>query len=179
MLGNEVHYFDSDNNYNNYDYEELIQKRCKNTYEIFKKKIEKNIIFGEKTPSYINFKKAIDRIHDYNPNIKLIIILRDPISRAWSHFNMNLNKDNINTENIDVNELFFEKIMEKKDENHYFLDDYIGEKELTDYYIVNKGYYIDQINYVLTKFSKEQLHISISEEILNNPNKEYNKILNF
>ena len=113
MLGNEVHYFDSDNNYNNYDYEELIQKDVK-IYEILKKKIEKDIICGEKTPSYINFKKAIDRIHDYNPNIKLIIILRDPISRAWSHFNMNLNKDNINTENIDVNELFLKKLWKKK-----------------------------------------------------------------
>ena len=34
----------------------------------------------EKTPSYMCFKKAIDRIYDYNPNIKLLIFLREPVN---------------------------------------------------------------------------------------------------
>ena len=40
MLGNEVHYFDSDDNYQNYNYEDIIKKRCPNTYETLKKKIK-------------------------------------------------------------------------------------------------------------------------------------------
>jgi sugar diacid utilization regulator len=30
----------------------------------------------------------MQRIHDYNPSIKLIILLRNPIDRAFSHWNM-------------------------------------------------------------------------------------------
>ena len=37
---------------------------------------------GEKTPSYYYLFFAIDRIHNYYPNIKLILILREPISQS-------------------------------------------------------------------------------------------------
>jgi [heparan sulfate]-glucosamine 3-sulfotransferase 5 len=41
-------------------------------------------IVGEKTPSYCYLRYAIDRIYKYDTNMKLIIILREPISRAFS-----------------------------------------------------------------------------------------------
>ena len=61
-----------------------------------KKKYEESFkttkpIVGEKTPGYCYLRYAIDRIYDYNKNMKLIIILREPISRAFSHYNMDLN----------------------------------------------------------------------------------------
>ena len=60
------------------------------------------LIIGEKTPSYNYLQYAIDRIYNYNPNIKLILILREPISRAFSQYNMNLNVNNKSLN--DVNE---------------------------------------------------------------------------
>ena len=54
-------------------------------------------MIGEATPIYIYWKKAIERLVRYNPNIKLIIVLRNPITRAYSHWNMmrNRNKENL------------------------------------------------------------------------------------
>lgn len=52
------------------------------------------LIVGEKTPSYNFLQYAIDRIYNYNPNIKLILILREPISRAFSQYNMELKYNN-------------------------------------------------------------------------------------
>ena len=45
-------------------------------------------IAGENTPIYIYWRSALPRIHDYNPAIKLIVILRNPIERAFSQWNM-------------------------------------------------------------------------------------------
>lgn len=39
---------------------------------------------GEATPAYLWWPGALERIKTYNPKIKLIALLRDPIERAWS-----------------------------------------------------------------------------------------------
>jgi hypothetical protein len=41
-------------------------------------------IFGEATPVYIYWPKALDRIKAYNPDFKIILLFRDPIGRAYS-----------------------------------------------------------------------------------------------
>ena len=77
----EPHYFDLDENYKKGD------KWYENTFFNSRKSIVRKKERGEKTPIYCFFKKAMDRIHKYNPNIKLIIFLRHPIGRAYSHYN--------------------------------------------------------------------------------------------
>ena len=178
LFSKEIHYFDSDKNYENYNYKNLIQIKCPNNYNKYIEKLKTKSFFGEKTPSYMCFKKSINRIYNYNPNIKLIIILREPISRAWSHFNMNLNKQN-KTNNENENILFKKKIKENIHLNSGLLDNFIDEISKIDYFMLQRGFYIEQIQYILSKFKRKQIHISISEEILENPSKEYNKIFNF
>ena len=39
---------------------------------------------GEATPIYIYWPEALERIRAYNPDIKLILLLRDPIERTYS-----------------------------------------------------------------------------------------------
>src|ERR1041385_4052085 len=46
------------------------------------------LVTGTSTPVYTYWNPAMQRIHDYNPSIKLIILLRNPIDRAFSHWNM-------------------------------------------------------------------------------------------
>ena len=40
----------------------------------------------EKTPSYIMTIESLQRIHEYNPKVKLIVIVRDPIIRMQSEY---------------------------------------------------------------------------------------------
>jgi hypothetical protein len=42
----------------------------------------------EATPEYLIFPECPQRIHEYNPKMKFIAILRDPIERAYSAWNM-------------------------------------------------------------------------------------------
>ena len=44
--------------------------------------VASSAIAGEVTPSYLYWKPAFERIHSYNLQIKLVILLRSPIDRA-------------------------------------------------------------------------------------------------
>lgn len=43
---------------------------------------------GEATPIYSYWPGSMERIAAYNPAMKLIMVLRDPVQRAWSHWRM-------------------------------------------------------------------------------------------
>ena len=43
---------------------------------------------GEATPIYLYWPGSLERICAYNPAMKLIVLLRDPVARAWSHWRM-------------------------------------------------------------------------------------------
>jgi hypothetical protein len=43
---------------------------------------------GEATPIYSYWPNSLERIRAYNPAMRLILLLRDPVQRAWSHWRM-------------------------------------------------------------------------------------------
>jgi len=43
---------------------------------------------GEATPIYLYWPNSLERIAAYNPAMRLIVVLRDPVERAWSHWRM-------------------------------------------------------------------------------------------
>lgn len=45
-------------------------------------------LLGESTPIYMYWRAAPQRVHAYNPAMKWILVLRDPVARAYSHWNM-------------------------------------------------------------------------------------------
>ncbi|HEX8010915.1 MAG TPA: sulfotransferase [Casimicrobiaceae bacterium] len=45
-------------------------------------------LLGEVTPAYMYWPTAAERIAAYNPAMRLILVLRNPITRAFSHWNM-------------------------------------------------------------------------------------------
>jgi hypothetical protein len=47
---------------------------------------------GEATPIYTYWAPAAERIRNYNPKMKIIMLLRDPVGRAWSQWRMETTK---------------------------------------------------------------------------------------
>jgi len=43
-------------------------------------------VAGEITPSYIYWRGALERIRAYNPDARIVVLLRNPALRAWSHW---------------------------------------------------------------------------------------------
>tara|TARA_B100000424_G_scaffold236520_1_gene201499 strand:+ start:2604 stop:3365 length:762 start_codon:yes stop_codon:yes gene_type:complete len=163
MMQGEMHFFDK-----KLSKGKLTENDIKEYEDSFQTKKE---IVGEKTPSYCYLRYALDRIYDYNKNIKLIIILREPISRAFSAYNMSINqmKKTLN----DVTEYdILKAFKEKESQNLDKLQPNLGG------YIV-RGYYDEILNYILLKFPRNNIYIGISEEINKDKLKYYNEIFEF
>ena len=43
---------------------------------------------GESTPIYVYWPQSLERARRYNPALRLILLFRDPVERAWSHWRM-------------------------------------------------------------------------------------------
>jgi hypothetical protein len=77
----EVRYFDRDDNF----------RKGKNWYHRSFINIngdKKDFLCFEATPEYLYRSSAAQRIHDEYPDLKIIIILRNPVKRAYSAWNM-------------------------------------------------------------------------------------------
>lgn len=62
----------------------------KNQYLRLFEKSGNAITAGEASPSYLYSKTAANEIFKFNPQAKIIILLREPVSRAWSQYLMDL-----------------------------------------------------------------------------------------
>lgn len=49
-------------------------------------------LLGEATPIYLYWPEVIAAVHQYNPALKLVVILRDPVERAISQYIMELGR---------------------------------------------------------------------------------------
>lgn len=150
----EVHYFDQSlSDYDHEYYESLF------SYDTSK------FLVGDKTPSYSYIRGAIDAIYEYNPDAKLIMCLRDPIYRAFSEWNMH-------TKLGLLNQSFMESLTACEN---------IKLEDITKpgYHALQRGLYFNQISYILTKFRREQLHITISEKMKCDTRYEIEKIFDF
>ena len=76
----EIHFFDNDAMFlPQVDYEQLHKHYPS---------LAPSTIAGDCTPSYLYYEPAAERIWKYNPKIKLLILLRNPVDRAFAHWNM-------------------------------------------------------------------------------------------
>lgn len=158
----------TDNDIKGYEKSFGFSNKDKKLYENkFKMDIDiNNLVIGEKTPAYSYLKYALERIYNYNKNMKLIIFLREPISRAFSQFNMRYSEENLSDDEIFK---FF-----KAQENEK-LDDF----KSNGAHHIARGYYDEILEFILSKFPRENLYIGISEVIKNDTLKYYNEIFDF
>jgi len=47
-----------------------------------------HLIAGDATPAYLFWPGALERMHAYNPDMRLIAVFRDPLERLFSHWTM-------------------------------------------------------------------------------------------
>ena len=114
------------------------------------------------TPSYLKSKRTCDAIHDYNPDAKIIIVLREGVSRAFSNWKMDFNegytKDSFRT-------LF---------DCDFSLD---VERVQFDYY--KASLYSASVNEYIAKFGKENVLVLLFDELYNDKASFYSKISRF
>lgn len=131
--------------------------------ELFPKSPSEKII-GEASASYLYSEKAAKAIFDFNPDAKVLIILRDPIERAFSHYLMNRRMGFSNLSFIDD----FKKDLRKEEKgwgmSHLYLE---------------LGLYSEQLKRYISTFPEENLMIILHEELKMNSLEQLNKIAEF
>lgn len=108
---------------------------------------------GECSPSYLFSKEAPQNIYNYNSKAKIIISLRNPVSRSFSHYLMALR--------IGQTSLSFKKAFEK---DMASTNKGWGKTEL----FYDLSMYSKQITRFVKLFSKEQIKFILFDDLVNN-----------
>jgi len=156
----EVHFFDKDRYFGNLNPD----------YTKYHKHFSPNNdhqTIGEATPIYMYWNQAIERIHRYNPQIRLIAVLRNPIKRAFSHWNMERDRNR-------EDRSFLEAIL---DENSKINSS--DHKQDKTYSYLDRGSYFSQIQKIYNYFKKDQLMVIRNELLREHPNEVLDDVARF
>lgn len=132
---------------------------------------------GEATPGYIFHPHAPRRISEIIPKVKIIVLVRNPVDRAYSHYHHEVRKrretlsfeDAIRMEEERLRGEFG-KIME--DENYTSFNYF-------HYSYLLKGIYVDQLKRLSNFFNKEQILILKSEDFFHDHQAVFDRVLKF
>ncbi len=117
-------------------------------------------LWGEATPIYIYWPNSLERIAAYRPEMKLILLFRDPIERAWSHWKMEYAK---RKETRD-----FQWCIREGRERVAIGDPAApGHHRVFSY--VERGFYGKQVTQLLTLFPRSQCLFLRSEDLRDRP----------
>jgi hypothetical protein len=164
----EIHYFDNDDWYNNQQIKEY------HSHFPYKSDLKAGEKVFEATPLYIFHPEVAKRLHRYNPDLKLILILRNPADRAFSawtmyHHNFKTGKH----ADLNTTDSFTKVIADemKNIESATYFDNPRA--------YVKRGIYHTQIEEYLKYFNRDQLLIIESSNLKKNHAKTLDKIQSF
>lgn len=122
----------------------------------------RNAITGEATPYYIFHPHALERIRQTAPNAKLLIMLRNPIDRAMSHYHFEVR---LGLEDLPLKEALQQEEARIEADYQRMLTDksYVGFAH-QHYSYKQRGIYIDQIKPYYDVFGPDQILLLQSEE---------------
>jgi hypothetical protein len=112
-----------------------------------------NEIYGEVSPEYINSRETLERIRHSLPNVKIVVALRNPIDRDFSHY-----KHLVRTRGISSS---FEQAVERYPE------------------ILLWGKYRDNLKSLYEVFPEQSIHTIIFEEFVGNTAFELESLARF
>ena len=127
-------------------------------HNLFNKNIN-NKICGEASVSYLFYDKIAKQIKKYNKNAKIIIMLRNPIERAFSHYLMDLRLGFVN-ESFDS--IIYRNSKNKNQHLHY-------------QQYVKVGNYSSQVLKYFDSFGKENILIINYDDFVKSPSLEFKK----
>lgn len=136
--------------------------------QLFDKSNPKSHIFGEASTSYAYDKKALGRIKRDLPNVKLILVLRDPVERLLSHYRWLCS---LGYENKPLQDALNEE------SNTEYSAEVFHRGTYKTY--VRASNYSEYVPYILDEFGIERVHLVRSVDLLQNPQQEINKCYDF
>jgi len=157
-----------------------------------KQKALQNIITGEATPSYLIDPHVPQRISEMLPDVKLIVLLRNPIERALSHYHHNVFfgieklpfEQAIKKESERINKSFEELKNEQFDFNDNIVSYFLRlmtfkTKNYFNFSYLESGKYVEHLKNWLDIFPRKQLLIIKSEDFFDNTKNVFYDVQDF
>lgn len=164
----ELHYF---------DFDDIYFKRRLNDYHILfdpPYRVPKGTLLFEATPCYLYHKDGARRLFEYNPNLKVIGLLRNPTKRAfsaWTMYHHNFNNDKLRRLHDPRD---FSTVI--SDEMSRLESTHIGNDNRS---YISRGIYYQQVKQYMDIFPKENILFMESEYLKRNHEEAISKVLNF
>jgi Sulfotransferase domain len=155
----ELHFFDREENFTR-----------KPNYKKYHANFEpgpKHRVIGEATPIYMYWNAAPQRIYDYNPAMKWIVVLRNPVERAFSAWNMETKRGAENLSFRDAVEREAERCREALPLQHRV------------YSYVERGFYAPQIRRLFDIFGQDNCLVLLNEELRHDHRATLRKVFGF
>ncbi|MHA6483024.1 sulfotransferase domain-containing protein [Paenibacillus sp. strain BS8-2] len=134
-------------------------------------------ITGEASPYYLFHPQTPRRVREWLPEIKLIVILRNPIQRAFSHYQMMVRRgieplsfpDALRAESSRIEDEYNRMIKEPR----------FSSENCANYSYLKRGLYAEQLERWFKYFAKNQILVMSSEAWFHNPKENYKTVLQF
>ena len=131
-----------------------------------------DVLRGEATPVYLYLPEIAQRLHRYNPDLKLIVLLRNPVERAYSQYCMESARGN---ERLPFwLALLLEPVRLFLDRNS--MED---ESSVRRHSYRDRGYYALQLRNLMQVFASSQLLILRTEDLRLNHEATMRRIFDF
>ena len=124
-------------------------------------------LIGEITPAYMYWNEAPRRIWEYNPAMKLIAVLRNPITRAYSQWNMQ--------RDVGIEPLAFWDALQA--EGARLRESVPFQNRKFSY--VDRGFYASQLRRLWTFFPPEQVLVLRYDDLRREPNDTISRVFDF
>jgi hypothetical protein len=134
-------------------------------------------LVGEASPSYLFHPLAPERVAALIPRGRLIALLRNPVDRAFSHYQHELS--------LGREQLSFEDALDREEERmrgeveRMMQDPSYFSYGWWNYTYAARGLYAEQLERWFAAFPREQLLVLFSEEMLERPAETYGLVLEF
>jgi hypothetical protein len=152
----ELHFFDDESQtWPNPDY---------NAYHSLFDDGSEQVRWGEATPIYMYWDAAPERIWRYNPEMRLIVILRNPISRAYSHWAMERQRGAESLDFASALSLEEERCLEARPLQHRVFS------------YKDRGFYCHQLRRLWRLFGREAVLVLRQEELRQEPQATLNRV---
>jgi hypothetical protein len=174
-LTKEVRYFDL-----NYEKGEMWYRSrfpSRRSKRVAKERQGLDLVIGEASPDYLFHPHAPHRVAELLPSVRLIVLLRDPVDRAHSHY-WHQKKRGHET-------LSFEEAVGKEPERlrgeleKMLADETYSSYERHHHSYLARGIYVDQLKTWTDLIPREQFLIERSEDFFADPAGVFSRVLDF
>lgn len=141
--------------------------------DIFKNANDNHKYIGEASTAYLTDENSAKKIYDFNKESKIIIILRNPVKRAYSLYNWMVQ------EGYEYSKSFESALEKEKTRKNKKIPNFWEPEYYWNYMYFESGLYYKQVKRYFDLFEKRNIKVIIFEEMIEDIQKTYQDVAEF